>query len=345
MLGAAIRGVRQSIKQVQKAFAPRSFILMYHRVAEEGIDPWSLCVTPQHFAEQLEVLQQHLRPMTLQHLALSHAKGELPDRAVTITFDDGYANNLVQAKPILEQKQIPASVFVTTGYLGQEREYWWDELEQVLLTPGSLPSRISLEVGTEEKFWVLGGAAQYSPEAYQKDIGLNVWDSQVSDRMKFYYGLWSSLQPLTEENRQQCLREIYSWAGMSPTQRESHRPMTVAEVSILESGGLVEVGAHTVHHPMLQTQSVVEQQAEIAQSKSRLEAILGHPVHSFAYPFGTYQQETIALVEDAGFNCACTTVEESVWPGDRRFQLPRFEVRNWSGDEFEKRLLRWLRNG
>jgi peptidoglycan/xylan/chitin deacetylase (PgdA/CDA1 family) len=345
MLGKTIRGVTQTFKRVRKTFAPRSFILMYHRVAEAGIDPWSLCVTPQHFAEQLEVLQRYLHPMTLQHLALSHAKAELPEQAVAITFDDGYANNLLQAKPLLAQRQIPASVFVTSGYVGQEREYWWDELEQVLLTPGTLPSRLSLLIGDQERFWVLGNAAQYSPADQQRDTGLHVLDQRASDRMKFYYTLWAALQPLAEANRQQCLTEIYTWAATDPTLRDTHRPMTAEELCALETGGLVEVGAHTVHHPLLPTQSAELQQAEIMHSKSNLERILGHSVDSFAYPFGAYRKNTIALVEAAGFNCACTTVEESVWPGDHRFQLPRFEMRNWSGDEFEQHLLHWLQKG
>jgi peptidoglycan/xylan/chitin deacetylase (PgdA/CDA1 family) len=345
MLGETIRGITQTIKRVRKTFAPRSFILMYHRVAEVGIDPWSLCVTPQHFAEQLEVLQRYLHPMSLQHLALSHAKVELPDHAVAITFDDGYANNLLQAKPLLEQKQIPASVFVTSGYVGQGREYWWDELEQVLLTPGTLPSRLSLLIGDQERFWVLGNAVQYSSEEHQRDIGLHVLDQRVSDRMKFYYTIWAALQPLVEANRQQCLAELYAWAATTPSLRDTHRPMTAEELCALETGGLVEIGAHTVHHPLLHTQSAELQQAEIMHSKARLEQILGHSVDSFAYPFGVYCKNTIALVEAAGFNCACTTVEESVWPGDHRFQLPRFEVRNWSGAEFEQRLLHWLRKG
>lgn len=345
MLGGTIRGIKQAIKRVRKTFAPRSFILMYHRVAEAGIDPWTLCVTPKHFEEQLEVLRQYLHPMTLQHLALSHAKADFPDRAVAITFDDGYANNLWQAKPLLEKKQIPASVFVTSGYIGQGREYWWDELEQVLLTPGTLPSRLSLPIGDQERFWVLGNASRYSPAAHQQDIGLHVLDQRVSDRMRFYYSIWAALQPLDEENRQQCLAEIYAWAAVQPIARPSHRPMTTEELCQLEAGGLVEVGAHTVHHPLLHTQSVEMQQAEIVQSKAQLEKVLGHPVQSFAYPFGVYQKKTIALVEAAGFNCACTTAEESVWPGNHRFQLPRFEVRNWSGAEFEQRLLRWLRKG
>lgn len=342
MLRSAVQRVSQGIKRFRKQFTPRGLILMYHRVDEQGIDPWSLCVTPEHFAAHLDVLRRHLHPISLQNLAVAHGKAEIPDGAVAITFDDGYANNLFNAKPLLAEKDIPASVFVTTGYVGQAREFWWDELEQVILQPEHLPSQLSLLIQGQEKTWEVGEAIDYSTAAYQHDRGLHVLSDRASPRLKFYYAVWQALQGLDETERSQHLTEIYNWATVQPVARSSHRPMTAAELCHLEAGGVVEIGAHTVHHPLLSAQTPSVQQAEISESKASLEAILGHPVQSFAYPFGVYSQETIGLVQQTGFSCACTTVAESVWQGDHSLQLPRFEVRNWSGDEFEHRLSRWL---
>ena len=65
--------------------------------------------------------------------------GDVPSAGVVVTFDDGYADNFHNAKPLLERYEIPATVFVTTGYLQDQREFWWDELERILLQPGTLP--------------------------------------------------------------------------------------------------------------------------------------------------------------------------------------------------------------
>src|SRR5262249_15981713 len=116
---------RQAAQQFRNRFDCKALILMYHGVAEVGSDAWSLFVTPQHFAEDLEVLRKHGRPMRLRRLAQAFGNVSLASRSVVVTFDDGYANNLHNARPLLERYDIPATVFLTTGYLGREYEFWW----------------------------------------------------------------------------------------------------------------------------------------------------------------------------------------------------------------------------
>ena len=136
----------RAVRRLRDRFAPEGLILLYHRVADAGSDPWSLCVTPRHFAEHLEVLRKYSDPMRLQHLAQGLYRRQRAGRPVAITFDDGYADNLQNAKPLLERYDIPATVFVTTGYIGSEREFWWDELERLLLQPGTVPEKHHLSV-------------------------------------------------------------------------------------------------------------------------------------------------------------------------------------------------------
>jgi peptidoglycan/xylan/chitin deacetylase (PgdA/CDA1 family) len=115
-------------------------------------------------------------------------------------------------------------------------------------------------------------------------------------------------------------------------------------VRTLDQGGLVEVGAHTVSHPLLSAHSLAFQRNEIRRSKVSLEEILGHPVTSFAYPYGAYTPETIALLQEAGFNCACATVKTTIWRHTDRYQLPRCDGKDWSGVEFEKQLQTWFQS-
>jgi peptidoglycan/xylan/chitin deacetylase (PgdA/CDA1 family) len=132
---------------------------MYHAVAEGCTDPWSLCVSPQRFARQLEVLRKHAQPTRLQQLVAAFHGGEISRRAVIVTFDDGYADNLFSAKPLLESFDIPATVFLTAGYIGDSREFWWDELDKLLLQPGTIPKILRLSVNGIPHQWELGEAA------------------------------------------------------------------------------------------------------------------------------------------------------------------------------------------
>lgn len=337
------RKLRRASDKLQKKFSTQGLILMYHRVAEEDIDPWCLRVAPQHFAEHLQVLRQHTQPMSLREFARAHREHNIPDRAVAITFDDGYANNLYQAKPLLEKYQIPATVFVATEYLEKPREFWWDELERIILQTERLPERLSLTINERELNWELGTAQNYSQSEAWYNRNLPAWDSPPGSRLGLYYQVWEKLQPLSPAQRQPLLEQIKTWANYrSPAPRQSHRPLAVAELSEIERGGMVELGGHTVSHPLLSRQPVTVQREEIKQSKLDLERLLKHPVTSFAYPFGSYCLETLPLVEAAGFEFACSTEETTVWRKSDRYLLPRFEVQNWNKAEFERRLLSWL---
>ena len=323
-------------------FDGKALILMYHRVAEACTDPWSLCVTPKHFAEHLEVLVKHGHSMRLQGLTQALLLENLPHRSLVVTFDDGYADNVHNAKPLLERYDIPATVFLTTGYIGHEREFWWDELARLLLQPGTLPETLRLSVNESTYQWELGEAAHYSEDAYQRHRYWRVWEHAPNSRHVLYFSLWKLLKSLIEGDRRHVLDELLAWAGANPASRPTHRTLSLQEVCSLGQGGLVEVGSHTVTHPALSTLPVSLQQDEIRWSKDLLEEILGRPVMTFAYPHGDYTAETLTVVREAEFACACSTAANLVCRETDRFQLPRVQVHDWDGDEFARRLSVWF---
>jgi peptidoglycan/xylan/chitin deacetylase (PgdA/CDA1 family) len=296
---------------------------MYHRVAEIQSDPWSLCVTPQHFAEHLEVLPKFGRLMQFQQFGRVLQEGEFPNQSIVITFDDGYADNLYNARPLLERYDLPATVLLTTGCLGGQREFWWDELEQLFLQSDILPDFLELSIDGCLYQWQVGDKAQNSRHA-------------------LYYSIWQLLQPLPADKQRKVLEELVSWADARPQNRPTHRLLSIEEVVALAQGDLVEIGAHTVTHPVLSMQPAAVQQAEIQQSKERCEDILGRPVVTFSYPFGRFAMETVSIVREAGFVGACTVEAEIVRRNTNHFQLPRMMVFDWDGDELAKQLSAWF---
>lgn len=327
----------------ERKFTNNAIVLMYHRIGEPGLDPWSLCVTPKHFQQHLEILQNHTHPMGLRQLTQSHTDGSIPQRAVAITFDDGYADNLYNAKPLLESYSTPATVFVTTCHINSQREFWWDELEHLLLRPGNLPEKLTLVIEGNTHTWKLGAAANYSEEQYQKDCDSKSWETQAGSRLCFYYSIWQTLRflPYTVQNK--ALETIKAWTGNQRELRSTHRSLSSQELRVLGKSQLVEIGSHTVTHSLLSTQSQNSQLKEIQQSKTYLEKLLNYPVTSFAYPYGNYIPQTISLMQQAGLERACTTNEGMVWKYSDCFQLPRFHVHNWNGEEFVEQLSKWLK--
>lgn len=122
---------------------------MYHRIAAVTPDPWQLAVTPAHFAEHLEVVRRYGRPLTVGDLSRAVGAGRIPPRAIVLTLDDGYADNLLEARPLLARHDVPATIFIAAGCLGRHQGFWWDQLERLVLTPVDLPRRLGLEVRGE----------------------------------------------------------------------------------------------------------------------------------------------------------------------------------------------------
>jgi peptidoglycan/xylan/chitin deacetylase (PgdA/CDA1 family) len=105
-------------------------VLLYHRVAVTDVDSWRIAVHPERFAEHVELIATRFRVRPLVDLL------DARDAAVAVTFDDGYRDNLYVAKPLLERHDVPATVFVVSGYLDSGLDFWWDVLERYRAAAG-----------------------------------------------------------------------------------------------------------------------------------------------------------------------------------------------------------------
>ena len=332
-----------SASRIRNLVAPGALILMYHRIAEAPSDPWSLCVTPDHFAEHLQVFRNYGRSSSLKELTEALGDGRKTSRRVVLTFDDGYADNLIYGLPILERFDFPATIFVVSGNIGSHEEFWWDVLEHMLLYPGKLPSALQLRLDEKEFQWYLGDSAEYDEESFNRDRSWKAESQAVpSERQALYKALHSLLRSMPTRERRKVLSQLREWSRRAKVFRPENRSLAEDEILAVERGGLVEIGSHTVNHPMLALRAPTEQIEEIQKSKAALEEIIGKPVKSFSYPFGSYANETLGAVKQAGYACACSTIFNSVWRPSDTYQLPRIEIKDWDGEDLQRQLSRWL---
>lgn len=334
-----IGDLRAVARRAWRAITSAAVILNYHRIVDLESDPWGMAVSPKHFSEHLEVIQRLGWAVRLEDLVKAHHSGRIPKRSIVLTFDDGYLDSLQNAKPELERLGIPATFYVTAGRFTAKREYWWDELENLLLRPGTLPSVLDLAIRGERQRFDLGEGAVYSHVDWDSDRSARIWEARPGTRLSFYEQVHRALRPLQHSEQQAALDAIASWAGVTPSVRSTHQTLTADEVLQLASGTLVEIGAHTLTHMDLAKCDPELQEAEISGGKRSLEALLGRPVGSFAYPFGVFGPESSTIVCKAGFQNACTTAAMSMRRSSDRYLLPRMGVLDCNGEIFE----RWLR--
>jgi len=290
-------------------------ILMYHRVAEVRADPWGLAVTPDRFAAQMRELKRWRRPVPLDEMAARAVAGTPEPGTIAITFDDAYRDVLVNAKPVLEALDVPATVFVVSGELGNERGFWWDRLTGAVFG-GALPAPLP-------DFRFMAGAA----------------DWRTPDREALHMALWRSIRTLPREAREAATDEVAAAFG---TAGEAAPVMTREELGRLGEGGLIDIGVHTVSHPSLPSLLAQEQREEIAASKAALEEMMGAPVRRMAYPFGDYDAHSLAIARELDFDYAVSVETGSVRDASARFRLPRHDVKNWGAEEFRRRLRWWM---
>jgi peptidoglycan/xylan/chitin deacetylase (PgdA/CDA1 family) len=296
---------------------------MYHRVAVESFDPWGLAVSVENFAEQMRWLRENRSVLQLSQFAKLHASGTLGSNAVAITFDDGYLSTATSAAPVLEEHDLPATIFLPADLIEQGRPFWWDELQRIVLgsTGESLhvdDQQINLGQKTETD-------ADWRPFAEPKTA-----------RQRAFHRIWALLRHKPPAELKVAMGQLHAqsadarWHDLDP-------PMTPDDVRAIASERL-EFGSHALTHPWLPGLSSEDKVAEIFQSVDRCRSLTGRTPQTFAYPYGARDTQSEALVRQAGFTCACATDERPITPQSDSYALPRIGVGNWSGRQLGARI-------
>ena len=298
---------------------PRPAILMYHRVAELKNDPWLLAVSPENFNQQISYISTQRTPMFVDEMVHRLGNGTLPANAIAVTFDDGYRDNLVNAKPVLARYGVPGTVFLTTGSVGQEQPYWWDELATVVLEQKE-PVSSTVTVGIEKV-----PIAWREMERDDLSPCWQAWDKPRTARQKSYVALWCRLRLLSENERAPIMVSLRK--QFTPDLDQMSLPMNVQDIKDLLDGGTMTLGAHTVTHPVLTQVPRKQCTAEIFESARHCSAYLGKAVSGFAYPYGEVDQGVRDDASLSELRWACSTETKFLDQGPLDlFRLPRIGV-------------------
>jgi peptidoglycan/xylan/chitin deacetylase (PgdA/CDA1 family) len=268
----------------------RAVVLTYHGVLNGAPDYDYLnhnFIAAESFDAQMRYVCRHYRPISLRELVAAYREGRRPpDRSVVVTFDDGFANNFAVAFPILQRHAVPFTVFVTTGLLDTPGAMLWTERAKrsLFLNP---ERSVCLELdGVSRTFDLSSPAAR-------------------ADASK---AVLQRLKRLPPAARNRALDDIERVCGPRPVQeheRDRYEFLTWAQVRELASAG-VEIGSHTVSHPILTTLDEGTLRDELVESKRCVEAALGRECVSLAYPNGSpadFGPREKAALRDSGYLC------------------------------------------
>lgn len=289
-------------------------ILTYHRTLEHP-DPCINDLTGSTFMKHAEMLSRYCNVVRLDQAAEMLSEQSLPPRAVSITFDDGYADNYSIALPILKRYGLTATFFIATGYL--DGGVMWNDI-------------------------VIHSVKNAGDDAIQNFLSKNSGVNELATmaiRVKLINSTIQKLKYLGASARNEKALEFADMLDVNVTEVCMMRSEQVRELA--EEG--MEIGAHTVNHPILKKLEIDEAEKEIDISRSTLRNITGRKITSFAYPNGRpgrdFDSTHVALLKNQGFKAAVTTRFGRVEYTNDPLELPRVSAWHEYRGRFVARLM------
>ena len=274
-------------------------ILIFHRVLNEVDQLMPTEVCKNEFQWQMSILNKYFNVISLSTGLMLLKKGKLPQNSVAITFDDGYKDNYTNAMPILKKFKFSATFFVATGFLNGGM-MWNDKVRELI---------------------------RYFPDngIDLNKFGLDYYKWETEEQKRFVIeSLISKLKYYPHDER---LDKIDAMLDLYQKEKMPSLMMTDSEVRGLFDGGM-DIGGHTVSHPILATLKPKKALKEIVDNKEYLENIISEKLKIFAYPNGRptqdYTSESVEAVKKSGYNNAVTTSWGVSHKESDDYQLPRF---------------------
>lgn len=288
-------------------------ILYYHRIDDEKTDYNFTNVQPKNFEKHMRVLRRNYDIIPIRDLMRKWTYSGDKD-AVVVTFDDGYANVLYNAVPIMEVYDIPFTCFISTENIETGRENWTDIIVRSAFEPEEYHDECILEISNGRK---------------------TLSTDKLEERVNFYREIRKIYNDLKKDEKKALITRLMQWAGFSDEARDNYRIMNSEEIrQIRERGG--EIGVHTVTHPFLSFLEESEIEWELSNSKQTLESVLSEKITLFSYPFGDCPRIARPILDGLGYEMAVTSNRGLVSEKSDLMYLPRYSIRDYSEESFEE---------
>lgn len=284
-------------------------ILIYHNIIADhpttGHGYAGLGLPIHYFEQQLSWLMRHRRIVSLSdYLRIKKQGKSSARRVVALTFDDGLGSTFERVQPILQERAVQATFFISTSHLKAGKLLWFSYLNALCF------ERV---YGTIEV----------------QGTSLELLSEKQRIRARRYLGTMAR----ASGNPRAFSEELAAAYPLPDSIAAEYEGMSSEQLALLGKCDLLEAGAHTVNHPFLDQLSKDEQKKEIVGSKQQLMQLTGKRVRYFAYPSGDYNQDTLRLVEVAGFDAAFATHQKRLGTNDR-FEIVRVGVYSVSFSKF-----------
>ena len=293
----------------------KRIVLNYHRIDNLNKDYNNTCVSPENFREQMEYVIRHYEVLKMDDFLQYNGKGEV----ISVTFDDGFENFISNALPVLEEYNIPATIFVTTKF-DTDREFWMSDIMRVLFEGNFKDSSLHLDF-------------------FDRTIELQI--KSINDRVLAYNLLRRIFRHHSDVISEKVLIELHEQSGIGLSAREEFRPLSKEQVISLSKNSLITIGGHTINHPSLGCLNRKRQKTELEGSIKSLTSIIRKPVEYFAYPFGgefDYNFITKNILENYGIKYAFTTERRVFEEINDKMAVPRVNCENCSLIEWKREL-------
>lgn len=291
------------------------YFLTYHSISTSSPAipaDLGLCVSPEEFENHMKYISTYCNPLSLfEAEEILSGKKEPIKNAVTVTFDDGYRDNLTNALPVLKKYRVPATIFLITGIVGTGKRPWLINLYFDIFQ--SQQSEISFEIphsDQKHKFYLRNKAEKYALMLSLRFILKNL---RGADRKSTIYIITEQLKKDHQTLHLDHLKML-SWD----------------DVVFLKKEGIA-FGSHSVNHLILDNEDDETLFTEVTASKKTIEGHIGSEVTAFAYPGNSgsgFSPRTEKSIIEAGYTSAYlfSTGTGFNVPGCNMFRLNRGEV-------------------
>ena len=307
-------------KKVQ-SYENSVLILCYHRVGKNINDLWGNSVSVENFKDQMNHLSSNYNILSIEELYEQYIRGKiLNHRNIIITFDDGYEINTNYALNILDSLTIPSTFYMNTYMLGTDKMFWWDELQLIFSEKNSLPLKLVIKMYENEIVFPLNN---------DNNILFTI---QTIHR--FLKGQESSV-------RIEMLDAISKQVPINDEVYDEIKPVTERGILQTASNELFTIGGHTHSHNSISLLDEKSQLDEIRTNKNILEELISNKIKHFSYPFGgiaDYDNGTIKIIKNLEYLTAVTTNKIPFRIKSNIYEIPRFSIKNWNGNDFSKKI-------